>query len=122
KTSILYFLQQQQQEHPGFIEENLNDLCASVQQTILDILMKKLRKASKELGIRQIAIAGGVSANRGRRRTLQETGDQLGWEVYIPKFEYCTDNAAMIAIVGRYMFEQKQFADQHIAATARWKL
>lgn len=122
KTSILYFLQEQQRKNPAFINEHLNDLCASVQHTILEILMKKLCKASEELGISEIAIAGGVSANSGLRKVLQETGAQRGWNVYIPRFEYCTDNAAMIAIVGRYMYAQNDFVDQRVAATARWKL
>lgn len=122
KTSILYFLQEQQRKNPAFINEHLNDLCASVQHTILEILMKKLCKASEELGISEIAIAGGVSANSGLRKVLQETGAQRGWNVYIPRFEYCTDNAAMIAIVGHYMYAQNDFVDQRVAATARWKL
>src|SRR5690606_13038881 len=97
KTSILYFLQKQIKENPQFIEENLDDLCASIQHTIIAILMKKLKKASKELGIKEIAIAGGVSANSGLRKAIEEHAQQLGWKTYIPKFEYCTDNAAMIA-------------------------
>ena len=122
KTSILYFLQQQQANDPEFIEKNRDDLCASIQRTIIDILMKKLIKAAQDLKIRHIAVAGGVSANKGLRRTLEDTGGRLGWEVYIPEFEYCTDNAAMIAITGRYMYEKGLFADQSVASTARFSM
>lgn len=122
KTSILYFLQKQIKENPQFIEENLDDLCASIQHTIIAILMKKLKKASKELGIKEIAIAGGVSANSGLRKAIEEHAQQLGWKTYIPKFEYCTDNAAMIAITGKFMFDKQIFADQSIAATARLEM
>lgn len=122
KTSILYFLQAETKKNPQFIEENLDDLCASIQATIIEILLKKLIKASKELSINEIAIAGGVSANSGLRNKLIETGKQLNWNVYIPKFEYCTDNAAMIAIVGQYMYRKQLFAHQGIAATARLKM
>ena len=119
KTSILYFIQKQEKENPNFIQENLNDLCASIQHTIIDILMKKLKKASKELNISEIAIAGGVSANSGLRKSIEETAKKMNWNTYIPKFEYCTDNAAMIAITGKFMFEKGLFADQSIAAKAR---
>lgn len=122
KTSILYFLQKEKDRNPKFIEENLNDLCASIQKTIIEILFKKLKKASKELGIKEIAIAGGVSANSGLRNELTKTGAELGWNIYIPKFEYCTDNAAMIAITGKFMYEKGLFADQSIAAIARLKI
>ena len=122
KTSILYFLQKETAKNPGFIEENLNDLCASIQATIISILLLKLTQASKDLGIKHIAIAGGVSANSGLRKALHDAGDQNGWNVFIPKFEYCTDNAAMIAITGKYMFDKGLFADQTIAATARYSI
>ncbi len=122
KTSILYFLQKETAKNPGFIEENLNDLCASIQATIISILLRKLTHASKDLGIKHIAIAGGVSANSGLRKAIHEAGEQNGWNVYIPKFEYCTDNAAMIAITGKYMFDKGLFADQTIAATARYSI
>lgn len=122
KTSILYFIQKQQKENTNFITENLDDLCASIQHSIIEILFKKVKIAAKNLGINQIAIAGGVSANSGLRAKLTELGKDLKWEVYIPKFEYCTDNAAMIAIVGQKMYEKKLFADQSIAATARLKM
>jgi N6-L-threonylcarbamoyladenine synthase len=122
KTSILYFVQKQTKLNESFIKENLDDLCASIQKTVIDILMKKLLKAAKELSINQIAIAGGVSANSGLRETLLQLGKANNWDVYIPKFEYCTDNAAMIAITGRFMFDKGLFADQTIAATARYSI
>ncbi len=116
KTSILYFLQKQED---GFIKENLEDLCASIQKTIVDILFDKLIKAVKEYDVKDVAIAGGVSANSEVRSRLQETGRKLHWNTYIPKFEYCTDNAAMIAIAGRYMYEAGMTADQSVSARAR---
>ena len=119
KTSILYFLQKQMKENPSFVSEELKHICASVQQSIVDILFAKLVKASKELGISQIAIAGGVSANSGVRKRLLEEGQKRNWDVFIPEFQYCTDNAAMIAITGYYMYQQGVFADQSISATAR---
>ena len=119
KTGILYFIQKEVQKNPDFIKENLGDLCASVQKTIIDILMKKLLQASKDFGIKQIAIAGGVSANSGLRKRIEELGQKHDWDTYIPRFEYCTDNAAMIAITGRYMFEKQLFTDQAVTAQAR---
>lgn len=119
KTSILYFLQKQENEDPHFIEKNRADLCASIQRTIIEILLKKLAKASKDLGISEIAIAGGVSANSGLRTALTELAKKKGWNVYIPRFEYCTDNAAMIAIAGKFLYEKGVFADQSISAQAR---
>lgn len=122
KTSILYFLQKQEKENASFIQDNLDDLCASIQSTVIEILLKKLVKAADELGIKQIAVAGGVSANSGLRTALIQMGERKGWKVFIPKFEYCTDNAAMIAITGKYMYEKGIFADQSIAATARFSM
>ena len=119
KTSILYFLQKEQKKDPNFISKNIEDICASVQQTIIDLLVDKLIKASKSLGINQIAIAGGVSANSGIRSTLKELGEKHNWDVFIPEFQYCTDNAAMIAVTGYYMYKNKCFATQEISATAR---
>ncbi|TNE52678.1 MAG: tRNA (adenosine(37)-N6)-threonylcarbamoyltransferase complex transferase subunit TsaD [Bacteroidetes bacterium] len=119
KTSILYFIQNQQQKNPSFIQEELPHLCASIQQAILDILFKKLVLLSEDLKIPRIAIAGGVSANSGLRKRLEEEGKQRNWKTYIPKFEYCTDNAAMIAVTGYYMFQNKQFTDQRVVARAR---
>lgn len=102
KTSILYFLQAEIKKDPLFIQNNLADLCASVQARIISILLSKLKKAVADTGIKRVCIAGGVSANSGLRKALKETGAQQGWQVFIPAFEYCTDNAAMIAITGYY--------------------
>lgn len=120
KTSILYFLQKQQAVDDQFIQNNIEDLCASIQYTIISILLKKISKASKDLNINQIAIAGGVSANSGLREALVRQADQQGWKVFIPRFEYCTDNAAMIAITGKFLLEQNRFCDQCVSATARY--
>jgi N6-L-threonylcarbamoyladenine synthase len=122
KTSILYFLQKQTASNPAFIEQHLDDLCASIQGTIIDILIKKLKKASKDLGINQIAIAGGVSANSGLRKALTEEAERSNWEVYIPKFEYCTDNAAMIAFAGLERFNSGTIDDVSFKPRARWSL
>jgi N6-L-threonylcarbamoyladenine synthase len=119
KTSILYFLQQKEKEQPGFVQQNLNDICASVQHTIIEILFKKLIKASKDLKINQIAIAGGVSANSGVRNKLIDLGKKFQWETYIPEFQYCTDNAGMIAITGHFMYKKELFTDQSVSAGAR---
>ena len=122
KTSILYFIQKQLKEDPNFIEENLEDICASIQHTIIGILMDKLKKAVKQTGIKEIAIGGGVSANSGIRKTLHEAQAKYGWKTYIPKFEYTTDNAAMIAIAGHYKFISEDFADLGVTAKARIKM
>ncbi len=119
KTSVLYFLQAQKKLDSEFVEKNLHDICASVQYTIVNTLMAKLRKAAKDLGIKHIGIAGGVSANSGLRKALTETGDELGWKVYIPRFEYCTDNAAMIGITGYYKFLNGSFTDMSVIPSAR---
>ena len=122
KTSILYFIQKQLKEDPKFLEKNLEDICASIQYTIINILMDKLKKAVKQTGIKEIAIAGGVSANSGIRKTLHEAQEKYGWKTYIPKFEYTTDNAAMIAIAGHYKFISEDFANLGVTATARIKM
>jgi N6-L-threonylcarbamoyladenine synthase len=122
KTSILYFLQAEVKKDKDFIENNLNDLCASIQSTIISILLKKLKRASRELNIKEIAIAGGVSANSGLRYELGQLAKNELWNIYLPRFEYCTDNAAMIAITGKYLFEEKRFASQNDAATPKWAL
>lgn len=119
KTAILYFLQAEEKKDPDFIEKNKADLCASIQYTIVEILMKQLKRVAKDLNVNEVAIAGGVSANSGLRNALTLTGEQLGWNTFIPKFEYCTDNAAMIAIAGKYMFDAGLFADQSIVAQPR---
>jgi N6-L-threonylcarbamoyladenine synthase len=122
KTSILYFLQRETQKNPAFVEENINDICASVQHTILEILMDKLTLAVEQTGIQEIAIGGGVAANSGIRARLKEAEEKLGWKTYIPKFEYCTDNAAMIGIVGYLKFLKGDFTDQSVAAKARYAI
>lgn len=119
KTSILYFIRKQEKENPDFISEHLNDICASVQYSIVHILLNKLRKAAKEYGIKEIAIAGGVSANSGLRAALQKRAEESGWNVYIPAFEYCTDNAAMIAIAGYQKYLKGDFVEQDVAPISR---
>ncbi len=132
KTSILYFLQNAGNSHiykeqflatedekNKFIKESLNDLCASIQQRIVSILLNKLKKASIETGIKDICIAGGVSANSGLRKALEETGKKNNWNTFIPAFEYCTDNAGMIAITAYYKFLEGQFSDLTVSASAR---
>ena len=120
KTSVLYFVQRETKKNPSFVEENLNDICASVQYTIINIFMDKLKKAVKQTGINQVAIGGGVSANSGIRSALKNAEKNYGWSTYIPKFEYCTDNAAMIGIVGYQKFKSGMFASQDITAKARY--
>ncbi|ASO03679.1 tRNA (adenosine(37)-N6)-threonylcarbamoyltransferase complex transferase subunit TsaD [Arenibacter algicola] len=120
KTSILYFIQRETKNNPNFIAENLNDICASIQFTIINILMDKIKKAVKQTGITQIAIGGGVSANSGIRQALKKAEEKWGWTTYIPKFEYCTDNAAMIGIVGYLKYKEMDFVDQSITAKARY--
>ncbi|MBT8209473.1 MAG: tRNA (adenosine(37)-N6)-threonylcarbamoyltransferase complex transferase subunit TsaD [Eudoraea sp.] len=122
KTSILYFLQKETAKNPKFVEAHLNDICASIQYTIIEILMDKLKIAVRETGIRQVAIGGGVSANSGIRKALAEAEEHLGWTTYIPKFEYCTDNAAMIGIVGYLKYKAGDFSDPSVAAQARYKI
>lgn len=122
KTSILYFVQKKIKEDPQFIQENLDDICASIQHTIIGILMAKLKKAVKITGISSIAIAGGVSANSGIRNSLKEAEKKYKWKTFVPKFEYTTDNAAMIAIAGYYKLLDKDFADMSVTATARIKM
>jgi len=119
KTAILYFIQKETKENPNFIEENLHDICASIQYTIVDYLMDKLKNAVAQTGIKEVAIGGGVSANSGVRNALLEAQQELGWKVHIPRFEFCTDNAAMIAIVGELKFKQEDFSDFGTASKAR---
>ncbi|MDF1516563.1 MAG: tRNA (adenosine(37)-N6)-threonylcarbamoyltransferase complex transferase subunit TsaD [Lutibacter sp.] len=122
KTGILYFIQKKVKENPNFIEENLNDICASIQRTIVEILFDKLEKAVELTGIKHIAIAGGVSANSEIRETLKATEEKFGWKTYIPKFEYTTDNAGMIAIVGYLKYLENDFSNQNTSTTARLKV
>ncbi len=122
KTSFLYFLRKETALNPNFRDEQLENLCASLQYTLIEILLRKLKKAARVTGIKEIAIAGGVSANSGLRKALKETGDALGWNVYIPKFEYCTDNAAMIARAAAFKYEAGEFTDQTVSPLARMPL
>jgi N6-L-threonylcarbamoyladenine synthase len=119
KTSILYFLQEKTKADPDFVKNNLDDICASIQHRIISILINKLKKASVETGIKNICIAGGVSANSGLRKDLQAAGKKYNWKTFIPAFEYCTDNAAMIAITGYYKFLNNEFAELSIPSSAR---
>jgi N6-L-threonylcarbamoyladenine synthase len=132
KTSILYFLQNGGKSHvykeefmategekQQFIKDNLSDICASIQQRIITILLNKFKKASLQTGIKEICLAGGVSANSGLRKAFNEMGNQQGWKTYIPAFEYCTDNAAMIAITGYYKYLNGDFSDLSVSAAAR---
>ncbi|MBN9351910.1 MAG: tRNA (adenosine(37)-N6)-threonylcarbamoyltransferase complex transferase subunit TsaD [Chitinophagaceae bacterium] len=119
KTAILYFIRDHQKEDPEFISKNIDNICASVQQRIISILLKKLKRASKQTGIKDICIAGGVSANKGLRREFEKVGKELGWRTFIPPFEYCTDNAAMIAITAHYKFQAKQFATMEAVPSAK---
>jgi N6-L-threonylcarbamoyladenine synthase len=119
KTAYLYFVQNHVKENPDFVQENLPDICASIQYSIIDNLMKKLILASEQTGIKQIALAGGVSANSGLRETLKTEGEKRNWEVFIPAFEYCTDNAAMIAMAGYFKFLKGDFSNQTIWPYAR---
>ena len=119
KTAILYFIQKKKLENPDFINENLNDICASIQHTIIEILMDKLKLAVAATGIIRIAIGGGVSANSGIRKTLKEAENKYGWKTYVPKFEYTTDNAAMIGIVGYQKFLHNDFESLSVVSKAR---
>ena len=119
KTAIMYFLRDRSKEDPGFIEAEMNNICASVQETIIETLMQKLIIASEEHGINEIAIAGGVSANSGLRERILSEAEKRSWNAYIPEFQYCRDNAAMIAIAAHFKYLQKEFCDQDITAEAR---
>lgn len=122
KTSFLYFLRDRLKENPDFIEHNKNDLAASLEATVVDILMNKLKKAAKELKIKEVAVAGGVSANSGLRNAFLDHAKRFGWNVYIPKFSYTTDNAAMIAITGYYKYLDKDFCSIDLPAYSRISL
>jgi len=119
KTSVLYFLQAERKKDPEFAENNMADICASVQYTIIKVLMTKLEKAADELGIKHVGIAGGVSANSGLRTAITEAGKRKGWQVYIPGFQYCTDNAAMIGITAHYKYLKGIFTDLSATPSAR---
>ena len=122
KTSFLYFLRDQLKEYPDFIEENKADLCASLQKTIIDILINKLKKAAKDLGIKEIAVAGGVSANSGLRNALLDLGKRHRWKVHIPPFAYTTDNAAMVAQAGYYKYLKGEFCPVDAAPYAKTRI
>ncbi len=119
KTSVLYFLKKEIAANPDFIAQNLVDVCASVQDTIVTVLLKKLRKAARQTGIREIAIAGGVSANSALRSGLEAWGQREGWTTYIPAFQYCTDNAGMIGVTAYYKYLRGEFCGQEVAPYAR---
>ncbi len=119
KTSILCFLKKRVAENPNFVAENLNDICASVQHTLVRMVLQKLRRAARELNIKEVAIAGGVSANSGLRKTLYEMGEKEGWNVYIPDFQYCTDNAGMIAMAAHFKYLKNDFSSQDVSPLPR---
>ncbi len=122
KTAVLYFVEKEVKANPDFVSENLEDLCASLQYTIVDYLMDKLKNAVELTGIKEVAIGGGVSANSGIRTALIEAEKKYGWKTHIPKIEYCTDNAAMIAMVGELKYKQGLFAKNDVVAKARMKM
>ena len=118
KTSFLYFLRKEKEKDPHFVDKNLPDICASLQRQLIKMLMDKLEKAASDLNIKTIAIAGGVSANSGLRQEVLKRTASLGWKVFIPDFEYCTDNAAMVAMAAHYKFMKKEFSDLSVAPVA----
>lgn len=119
KTAILYFIRDNVAADPNFIAENMNDICASVERRVVTILLNKLKKAALQYGIKDVALAGGVSANTGLRQGLKQLGEEMGWNTFIPQFQYCTDNAAMIAIAGYYKYLKGHFVGQDVAPLAR---
>ena len=122
KTAVLYFIQKNVKENPDFISENINDICASLQYTIIGIVIDKLKKATESTGIKRIAIGGGVSANSGIRKALKDGEQKFGWKTHVPKLEYTTDNAAMIGIVGYLKYLEKDFSNVQTTANARFKI
>ena len=122
KTAFLYFLRDQKKVNEQFVEQNLADICASIQATLVEILMKKVRRAVRETGVKNVAIAGGVSANSGLRTTMLKEGEQNGWAIFIPRFEYCTDNAAMIAAAAYIQYQKGIFASQDCSPDTRMSL
>ncbi|WP_321516921.1 tRNA (adenosine(37)-N6)-threonylcarbamoyltransferase complex transferase subunit TsaD [Marinifilum fragile] len=119
KTSFLYFIRDKVKENPNFVQDNMNDLCASLQYTIVDILMNKVKRSARETGIKQVAIAGGVSANSGLQNALHEAAEKYNWKVYVPQLGYSLDNAAMIAITGYFKYLKNEFVGQDTAPFAR---
>jgi N6-L-threonylcarbamoyladenine synthase len=122
KTAFLYFLRDEKKKNPAFISENMNDICASLQHHLVWMLLNRMIQASEQTGIKEIAIAGGVSANSGLRKSLQQLGNKRGWNTYIPDFEYCTDNAAMIAMAAHFKFLGKEFSAMDVTPLARMPL
>ena len=122
KTAFLYFLRDENRKNPAFVEQNLPDICASIQHTLVNMLLNRLQQASIQTGIKTIAIAGGVSANTGLRNNLQSLGESLGWDIFVPAFQYCTDNAAMIAMAAHYKFLNRQFCPLDVVPLARMPL
>ncbi len=119
KTAFLYFIQNEKLKNKNFAEENLEDICASIQQRIVSILLNKLKKAAAKTGIKNVCIAGGVSANKGLRRSFENLGKEMNWNTFIPPFEYCTDNAAMIAITAYYKYLAADFSELSVSPSAR---
>jgi N6-L-threonylcarbamoyladenine synthase len=119
KTSFLYFIRDEKMKNENFVEENMPDICASIQSRIVSILLNKLKKAANETAIKEVCIAGGVSANSELRTAFEKTGKEEGWNTYIPKFEYCTDNAAMIAVTAYYKYLNSEFEDLSVVPSAR---
>ena len=122
KTAILYFIQNEKTKDPEFVAKNLPDICASIQGRIVSILLNKLKKAAIQTGIKEICLAGGVAANKGLRKSFEETGKSHGWKTFIPEMEYCTDNAAMIALTGYYKFMDQDFSPLSVTVSARARL
>ena len=122
KTAVLYFLRDRLEENSNFITENLADLCASIQYTLVEMLLIKLKEAMKQVGTKEVAIAGGVSANSGLRSTLAGLAERKGWKLYVPEFQYCTDNAGMIAMAAHYKYLQKEFVGEDLVPLAKLKL
>jgi len=122
KTAFLYFIRDEKLKDPDFVEKNLPDICASLQHHLVGMLLKRLKKASEETGIKAIAIAGGVSANSGLRKELKVMAESLGWNIFVPEFEYCTDNAAMIAMAAHFKYLKGQFGNLDVSPLARMPL
>ncbi|TND07931.1 MAG: putative glycoprotease GCP [Bacteroidetes bacterium] len=122
KTAFLYFIRDKTAENPKFIEENLNDICASIQQAIVKSLVKRLDQAVRETGLTQVAVAGGVSANSGLRKALEEKAKEKGWTLFVPPFAFCTDNAAMIAMAGYFKYQRGEFCGQDVTPLARYEV
>ncbi|WP_019947076.1 tRNA (adenosine(37)-N6)-threonylcarbamoyltransferase complex transferase subunit TsaD [Hymenobacter aerophilus] len=122
KTAVLYFIRKETAKNPGFVQENLADLCAGIQHTIIQTLLRQLRRAATDQNLTQVALAGGVAANSGLREALQNEAAAQGWQVFIPAFQYCTDNAAMVARTAQFQYEAGDFADQLVSSDPRLKL